>query len=336
MDLHHFCLCAGVLMTLLLPRAVVAQEHLAYTQPVMGTVFRIELYAEDKAAAERAVAAALKRLEEIDALASDYLPESELSRFNREPANRPVDVSKDLFALIERSVQIARQTEGAFDITSAYAIQQWRRARRQKQLPTAEQTRKAVAMTDWRELTLDAGERTVTKLKEGLLIDLGGIGKGYAADAALAVLKDHGITRALVAGSGDLAIGDAPPGKKGWSVSLRTFESAEESDGAIRVSLANCGCSTSGDLHQFLELDGVRYSHIVDPGTGLGLTERIACTVIAPDATTSDALATAMCVMGFERGMAIAERTDRVEARFSDPDGTSVRATASSGFPAAR
>jgi thiamine biosynthesis lipoprotein len=310
--------------------------HLAYTQPAMGTVFRIELYADDKEAAERAVAAAFKRIDEINTLASDYLPESELSRLNREPAHKPVAVSEGLFALIERSAQMARQTEGAFDITSAYAVQQWRRARRQKQLPTPEQTQKAIAMTDWRALKLDAEVRAVTKLKEGLMIDLGGIGKGYAADAALAVLKSHGITRALVAGSGDLAIGDPPPGKAGWSVALRTFARAEESDEVVRVTLANCGCSTSGDLHQFLELGGVRYSHIVDPRTGLGLTERIACTVIAPDATASDALATAMCVMGVERGVALAKRTEGVEVRFATQDGAATRASTSRDFPAAR
>lgn len=178
-----------------------AQYHLAYTQRAMGTVFRIELYAEDKAAAERAVKAAFTRIDEINSLASDYLPESELSRLNREPADKSVPVSADLFALIAKSLDIAKQTEGAFDITSAYAVQHWRRAKRQKKLPTPEQTIKAMALTDWHALRLDATLRTVAKLKDGLLIDLGGIGKGYAADAALAVLKAHGISQALVAGT---------------------------------------------------------------------------------------------------------------------------------------
>lgn len=336
MGLSHSCFCASAVVTLLLARALTAQEHFAYTQPAMGTVFRIELYADEKEAAERAAAAAFKRIDEINAVASDYLPESELSRFNREPAHKPVSVSTDLFALIERSVQIARQTEGAFDITSAYAVQQWRRARRQKQLPSAEQTQKAIAMADWRALKLDRPARTVTKLKEGLLIDLGGIGKGYAADAALAVLRKNGITRALVAGSGDLAIGDPPPGKEGWSIALRTFEGPEESDEVVRVTLANCGCSTSGDLHQFLELGGVRYSHIVDPRTGLGLAERIACTVIALDAATSDALGTAMCVMGVERGLELADHEPGVHVRFTTATENSVHATASRRFPKPR
>jgi thiamine biosynthesis lipoprotein len=302
----------------------------------MGTVFRIELYAEDKEAAERAVGAAFKRIDDINAIASDYLPESELSRFNREPADKAVPVSADLFALISKSLDSSKQTDGAFDITVAYAVQQWRRAKRQKQLPTPDLTRKAIAMTDWKALRLDENKLTVTKLKEGLLLDLGGIGKGYAADAALAVLKARGFTRALVAGSGDLAIGDAPPGKPGWNVALRTFERPEENDRLIHVTLSRCGCSTSGDLHQFLELDGKRYSHIVNPQTGLGLTDRIACTVIAPDATTSDSLDNGMCVLGVEKGLRVAASVSGVVVRFTRPQGEAVKAVASKGFPAAR
>lgn len=324
------CLIIG--LQALLPAA--EPHHLAFTQPAMGTVFRIELYAEDRNAAERAVIAAFARIDEINSLASDYLPESELSRLNREPANKPLAVSEDLFTLIARSLDIAKKTDGAFDITAAHAVQQWRRAKRQKKLPAPDQTAKAIALTDWRAVKLDEGARTVTKLKEGLIIDLGGIGKGYAADAALAVLKAHGMPRALVAGSGDLAIGDAPPGKAGWDVALRTFEKPGEKDTLIHIILKNCGCSTSGDLHQFLELDGRRYSHIVNPRTGLGLTERIACTVIAPDATTSDTLATAMCVLGVDDGLRVVEQLPSVAARFTRPVDDHVQGITSRLFPA--
>ncbi|MEZ0385605.1 MAG: FAD:protein FMN transferase [Verrucomicrobium sp.] len=275
----------------------------------MGSVFYITVYAADAAQAEKAALDAFRRVDEINAIASDYLPESELSRFNRAAANEPVKISSDLFQLFEESIRAARLTDGAFDITATYAIQQWRRAKRKQKLPTPEETQKAVAMTDWRQLSLDDSKHTAVKRKEGVLLDLGGIGKGYAADAALRVLNDHGITRAVVAASGDLAIGDSPPGKEGWDVALRTFEKPEESDRLTHVILNNCGCSTSGDLHQFLELEGKRYSHIVNPRTGLGLTERIGCTLIAPTATTADSLATAFCVMGVERTVRLVEST---------------------------
>ena len=310
-----------------------AQEHLAYTHPVMGSVFRIELYSDDKAVAEKAVAEAFQRVEALNAIASDYLPESELNRLNREPAHKAAPVSEDLFALISKSLELAQLTDSAFDITAAYAVQQWRRAKRQKQLPIPEQTQKAIAMTDWHQLQLDAQAHTVTKLKEGVLLDLGGIGKGYAADAALAVLKKHGITRALAAASGDLAIGDPPPGKEGWSIALRTFEKPEEEDTLLHVTLKNCGCSTSGDLHQFLEVDGKRYSHIIDPKTGLGLTSRIACNVIAPNATNSDPLATGLCIMGVERGLALVEKMPGMMVRFTTLDGDTIQARTSGQFP---
>jgi thiamine biosynthesis lipoprotein len=307
----------------------------SYSRPAMGSVVRIELYAENVAVAEKAAEAAFQRVETLNQIASDYLPESELSLLNKVPANTPLKVSEDLFALISRSVEISAKTDGAFDITATYAIQHWRRARRQKKLPTEEQVQKAISMTDWRAIQLDEKARTVTKLKEGLLLDLGGIGKGFAADAALAVLKQHGITKALVAGSGDVAAGDAPPGKEGWDVALRTFEAPEEKDQLTHVTLKNCGCSTSGDLHQYLELDGKRFSHIVDPKTGLGLRDRIACTVISPDATTSDGLATALCVLGVEKGLNLVEKSQGTVARFVWLDENNERHTRESpGFQA--
>jgi thiamine biosynthesis lipoprotein len=299
----------------------------------MGTVFQIKFHADDKSAAERAAAAAFARIAEINQIASDYLPESELSHFNKAPDHQAVTVSRDLFALIEKSVATSKLTDGAFDITCTYAVQNWRRAKRQKKLPSPELTAHAIEMTDWRALQLDATAHTVTKLKPGVLIDLGGIGKGYAANEALLVLQQHGITRAVVAGSGDLAIGDPPPGKDGWDVALRTFEKPEDSDKLIHLSLHNCGCSTAGDLHQFLEIDGTRYSHIIDPKTGLGLTHRIACTIIAPTAFDADALDTPLCVLGVERGLALLEKLPGCHARFVTLDGDAPRVSESRNFP---
>ena len=254
-----------ILMCFLAGLSGAAPVHLAFTQPVMGSVFRIELYAEDKEAAERAVAAAFKRVDDINAIASDYLPESELSRLNREPADKAVPVSADLFALISKSLDAAKQTDGAFDLTAAYAVQQWRRAKRQKQLPTAEQTAKAVAMTDWKALRLGREGTHRHQAQGGPPARPWRHRQRVCRRCGARRPEIARLPQALVAGSGDLAIGDAPPGKPGWSVALRTFESPEESDRLIHVALSRCGCSTSGDLHQFLELDGKRFSHIVNP-----------------------------------------------------------------------
>jgi thiamine biosynthesis lipoprotein len=310
-----------------------AQHRLSYTHPSMGTVFSITLYAEDETKAQTATDAAFARIDEINRIASDYIPDSELSRFNLAPIDQDITVSADLFALIAKSTEIAKLTDGAFDITAAHAVQQWRRAKRKGQLPAREETKRAVLLTDWQAIQINAEQRTITKTKLGMMLDLGGIGKGYAADEALSVLRKHGLPRAVVAGSGDLAIGNPPPDTAGWDITIRTFEKAEEHDRMLHLTLKNCGCSTSGDLHQFLELNGTRYSHIIDPKTGLGLTTRIACTVIAPSATTSDTLATAMCVMGTKRGLALAAEQAEIHVRFALLQDVTLSTRSTSGFP---
>ncbi len=324
-----------LLSLLVLSRMNAAPQRHTFSHPCMGTVFFITLYASDEAVSQKAAEAAFQRIEDLNQIASDYLPESELSRFNSAPANETITVSNDLFRLIKLSLDTAKLTGGAFDITAAYAVQLWRRAKRQHKAPSPEQVAHAVAMTDWRALQLDEAKKTVTKKKPGLLLDLGGIGKGYAANEALLVLKQHGITRAIVAGSGDLAIGDAPPDKEGWDVALRTFEKPEDKDSLIHLTLHNCGCSTSGDLHQFLELDGKRYSHIIDPKTGLGLTDRIACTVIAPDAAMSDAFDTPLCIMGKDMGLKLIAGMNGFHARIVILEGDKPSVFTSPAFPKA-
>lgn len=300
----------------------------------MGSLCTIRLFAEDEAGAEQAAKAAFARVEAINQCASDYLPESELSRFNRAPANVAVPISLDLFQLFQSSLTTARLTDGAFDITCTYAVQNWRRAKRQHKLPTPESTAHAVAMTDWHALILDTRKRNATKTKAGLLCDLGGIGKGYAANEALKVLRKSGFSRAVVAASGDLAIGDAPPGKDGWDIELRTFEHPEEKDRLDHFILKNCGCSTSGDLHQFTEIEGLRYSHIIDPKTGLGMTRRMACTVIAADAAQSDAFDTPLCLLGPDKGQKVAARVPGLRARWVELDAAGQRHTlATADFP---
>ncbi|MCB1276180.1 FAD:protein FMN transferase [Prosthecobacter sp.] len=283
----------------------------------MATTFRISLHAESKEQAEAAADAAFKRIAALNAVCSDYEPNSELMRLVNTGPHLPFRASDDLFTIITRALELSRLTDGAFDITCGNLSHLWRRTRRLKKLPPADRLQQALAATDWRAVQLDANAHTITLLKPGMLLDLGGIAKGYAADAALRVLRDLGLARALVIAGGDIAIGDPPPGTDAWDIKLRQFTKPSPEEDLVTVRLHNCAVSTSGDLYQFTEIDGVRYSHIVSPKTGLGLTERIACSVIAPDATTSDALATAMCVMGKKRGTDVAAQIQGVTARFA-------------------
>lgn len=303
------CLCT-------LPAA--ALERFDFSAPLMATTFRISLHAENKAQAETAADAAFKRIAALNAIFSDYEPNSELMQLCNAGPNKPFKASTDLFILTARALEVARLTEGAFDITCGNLTHLWRRTKRTHKLPPADRVQLALAATDWRAVQLDEKAHTITLLKPGMLLDFGGIAKGYAADAGLRVLAEHGITRALVMAGGDIAIGDPPPGEDAWEIKLRQFASAPSQENLPIVRLHNCGVSTSGDLYQFIEIDGVRYSHIVSPKTGLGLTERIACSVIAPDCTTSDALDTAICVMGKERGLKMAAQVKGVTVRFAE------------------
>ena len=315
--MHSVCLTVSLYLLLcVLPSQ--ALERVDFSAPLMATTFRISLHAETRAQAETAAAAAFKRIADLNAVFSDYEPNSELMQLCNGGPNMPFKASADLFELISRSLKFARLTEGALDITCGNLTHLWRRTKRTHKLPPADRLQQALAATDWRAVVLDDKARTITLLKSGMLLDLGGIAKGYAADAGLKVLQEHGLTRALVMAGGDIAIGDPPPGEDAWAIKLRQFASTTPEEDLTTVRLHNCGVSTSGDLYQFTEIDGTRYSHIVSPQTGLGLTERIACSVIAPDCTTSDALDTAICVMGKERGLKMAEGVKGVTVKFAE------------------
>jgi thiamine biosynthesis lipoprotein len=281
-------------------------QRFEFSKPQMGTLVRITLYAANEITARNAADAAFRRIAALEDIMSDYQADSELMRLSAQPCLHPVPVSAELFDILTRARKISELSNGAFDVTVGPYVRLWRFSRKRKSLPTAEELAAARAAVGWQKLRLDVRTRTVTLLVPNMRLDLGGMGKGYAADAALRVLKQRGITRALVAASGDIAIGDPPPGQRGWKIGVSAI------DGSTNVPvrtllLHNAGTSTSGDSEQFVEIGGIRYSHIVDPTTGLGMTNRIQATIVAPDATTTDSLDTTVCLLGVKRGLALVE-----------------------------
>ncbi|MBI3853543.1 MAG: FAD:protein FMN transferase [Verrucomicrobia bacterium] len=277
-------------------------QRFEFTQPQMGSLFSITLYAPDKVTADQAAKAAFDRVAELNRIMSDYDPQSELMQLCRKPSGLPVRVSDDLFDILQQSQKFSRLSNGAFDVTVGPYVRVWRSARKRKALPSPETISALTGSIGYQKIRLDPHAKTVTLLAAGMQLDLGGIAKGYAADKALAVLRHHGITRAMAAASGDIAVGDPPPGRQGWTIGIASIDSSA-SGLTQAVLLKNAAVSTSGDTEQFVEIGGVRYSHIVDPATGRGLTERIGVTIIARNAMTTDALATAVSVMGAERGL---------------------------------
>lgn len=289
-----------------------------FEQPHMGTLFRIVLYAEGDAAARLASGAAFRRIAELDARLSDYRRDSELNRVVRAAGTGPVAIGDDLFEVLRVSSAFARRTDGAFDVTAGAITRLWRRARRLSELPDRRELEAAAAVSGHRFMHLDPAARTVRLDRPGVRLDLGGVGKGYAADGALDRLREAGVRRALVVAGGDVAAGDPPPGAAGWDVAIAGR--AEQPP----IALSRSALSTSGDLEQWLEAGGVRYSHIVDPRTGMALTRRRQVSALAADATTSDMLATAASVMDDEEALRLADGTPGAAILIGsiDPEGT--------------
>ncbi|MFN7562404.1 MAG: FAD:protein FMN transferase [Prosthecobacter sp.] len=280
----------------------------------MATKFRLSLHAENRETAEKAAEDAFAHVAALTAVFSDYEPNSELNRLNASKPNEPFKASPELVEIIARSLEISKLTDGAFDITCGNVTRLWRSMKTRKQLPPPDRLAAAKAAMDWKAVKVDAQASTITLTKPGMLFDLGGIAKGYAADSVLKRLRErHHITRALVIAGGDIAIGDPPPGKEGWEIKLRASANTETT-----VLLKNAAVSTSGDLYQAVTIDGKRYAHIISPKSGLGVTETVSCSVIAADATTSDALATAMVVLGKGKGSEIAKKSPGITLKWGD------------------
>jgi len=288
-------------------------QRFEFASPHMGTLFTISLYAQSKSNAVTAAQAAFRRVADLDDMMSDYKADSELMRLCDQPFGKPVAVSPELFGVLERCQKVSALSGGAFDITVGPYVRLWRLARKRGVLPTTQDMAKAWAAVGWQKLRLDRRAHTATLLVPNMRLDLGSIGKGYAADQALRVLKAAGIQHAMVAGSGDIAIGKAPPGQPGWKIGITELGGGPNAVNCTML-LHDAGVSTSGDTEQFTQINGVRYSHIVDPATGLGLTQRIQATIIAPDATTTDSLDTTLSVLGVRRGLALADSLPRVAA----------------------
>ncbi len=288
----------------------VAAERFEFESKHMGTTFRVVLYAADAATARKAADAAFARVAEIDNCMSDYKPTSELMQLCKAfatEAGEPVKASDDLFFVLAKADALSRKTEGAFDVTVGPVVQLWRHARRTQLLPDPKEFAAARALVGYEKVKLDPNKKTVRLTTPGMQLDLGGIAKGYAADEALKVLREKfHIRSALVAAYGDIACGDPPPGKPAWSVDIAPIAKSQKPRSLL---LANMAVSTSGDLEQFVVINGVRYSHVLDPRTGLGLTGQRSVTVIARDGTTADSMTKAVSVLPPQEAMKLIENT---------------------------
>ncbi|HQU43264.1 MAG TPA: FAD:protein FMN transferase [Pirellulales bacterium] len=297
-------------------QAAAANQELhrfAYQRTLMGAAVKIILYAPQERSANLAAEAAFDRIAELDRILSDYKPDSELSKLSDTAGKgRVVPLGTDLWTVLERSQQLAERSGGAFDVTVGPYVRLWRRARRNKEFPAAERLAEARAAVGYQKLQLDPSRHTAQLLVPGMRLDLGGIAAGYAVDQAMAVLRRHDIRRALIDASGDILAAGPPPGEEGWRIGIAPLDAAGPPSRYLR--LHDQAVTTSGDAFQHVVFDGQRYSHIVDPATGLGLTDQSSVTVIAADCITADSLATAVCVLGPQKGLRLIEETEHAAA----------------------
>ena len=299
-----------ILVLMLLPVSSHAArlERFEFSRPEMGAPFRIVLYAKSGELAEIASQKAFERVEALNQILSDYEVDSELSALSRSSGSgHPRMLSAELWHVLSRAQELARETDGAFDVTVGPLTSLWRKARREHKLPPPEKVAELRQSVGYQFLLLDPKRRSALLKAPRMRLDLGAIAKGYAVDEALRVLRKHGIRRALVAAAGDIAVSDPPPGKAGWEIAVGQHDLLGPSSGDI-VSIKNQALSTSGDLYQHIEIEGKRYSHILDPKTGLGLTDHGLVTVVAKDCMTSDSWATTISVMGPNSGILAAEK----------------------------
>lgn len=295
-------------LTVLFVTKTAAQDSLErheYRQTHMGMPVRIVLYASDDSTARTPARAAFRRIASLENKMSRYRSSSELNRVSARAGNGPVRVSAALFCVLQQAQTLSRQSDGAFDVTSGPYIKLWEEVRRTGELPDSSALQTASSRVGWKHVRLQETEQTVHLRADSMQLNLGGIAKGFILDRALEVLFQQGTSRAMIEAGGDLVVGTAPPDQDGWHVQLPG--SGPESTSRT-ISVTQGAVATSGDTHQFVEIDGTRYSHIVDPRTGMGLTHGLLVSIVAGDGATADALATTVSILGPEEGRAFLNR----------------------------
>jgi thiamine biosynthesis lipoprotein len=272
------------------PSAVAAPEivKVERSMDAMGATWTVAIYSADRFKADSTIDDAFDEVRRLDHLLSNYRPDSEWSKVNREAASGPVKVSEELFNLLSACQEYSRESDGAFDITVGPLMKVWGFYKGTGRFPHRDEIRTAMGRIGWRKVTLDPAARTIRFEVSGMELDPGGIGKGYAVDRMAAILKQHGVTSALISGgtSSIYAIG-TPPDEKGWKVSVRDPKDARKT--VQDFYLKDESMSTSGNYEKFFMAGGKMYSHIMDPRTGYPSQGMLSVSVIAPRTIDSEA-----------------------------------------------
>lgn len=307
---------AVLALTLLALPAISHAEWYEREEAIMGTRIAVQLWSEDPALAERAMDAVIAEMHRTDELMSTYKPGSQLSQVNEHAYERPVQVDADIIDVVEKSLEYSRLSDGVFDVT--YASVGYLFDYRKHVHPTDAQIAAALPAVDYRQVVVDHDARTIRFLKPGMRIDLGGIAKGWAVDRGIDILRELGIEHAMVNAGGDTRLLGDRRGKP-WIVGIR--DPRNEGKVVTRIPLQDEALSTSGDYERYFEEDGVRYHHILEPGTGRSPKAVRSVTVIGPTATHTDGLTKPVFILGVERGLEFIRKVKDAEAIIVDNEG---------------
>jgi FAD:protein FMN transferase len=283
-------------------------QRFSYTQPKMGSPFTIIMYCSDSATAAGAAARCFRLVDTINQQLSDYLPGSELNLLSAKAGNGEwMAVPERLMDVLRKSIYAYGQSGGGFNITIGPLTRLWRKARAENRFPEKAMVATALQAVNGRGIVIDTVRGRAMLTHKNMQLDMGGIAKGYAAQAIIDYLQSVNISIALADAGGDIAAGEAPPGKKGWQLGL-TIPRDETALWDQHLLLAKAAVATSGDAYQFMQQGGKRYSHIIDPRTGYGVTHRRNVTIIAADGALADWLATACSVLPVKKALQLAEK----------------------------
>lgn len=303
-----------------------AAQRFTFRRGLMGTQFTLTLYASDSLAANRANVAVSARMDSLNQIMSDYLDGSEINRLSETAGSgRWVPVSAELFDVLQKAQTIARLSRGRFDPTIGPLSLLWRRAVRRNTFPTPAERRKARRAVGYRLMDLDEKTRSIRLRQTSMRLDVGGIGQGFAIDEAARLLRRLGVDAFLLDLGGDILAGDAPavsPGN-GWRVGIND---------TLTISMQNRAITTSGDTYRFLEYRGRRYSHVMNPRSGLGLRHFVRATVLAPDGYRADALTKVFSVAGLRKSPRLLRRFPGMEVLIMEQKNGRLHSWQSAGF----
>jgi thiamine biosynthesis lipoprotein len=302
---------------ILIPQPTYPSNLYKYHQVAMGTAIEITLIGEDEESAHQAALQAFQEIKRIETLMSPWLDSSDVTRINRSAGKEWVKVSPETMEVIKKAQEISELSEGGFDITVGPLTELWRKAREKKIPPPVEDVKEKLGLVNFKNIEMDQEGKVFLK-KKGMAIDLGGIAKGYAVDRAFKLLKSLGYRNLIVNAGGDLRVGGFKNNQP-WSIGIQDPRNPQKI--MAKVSVTDTAVATSGDYEKFFLYQGKRYHHIFSPKDGFPTEGCQSVTILYKDGMTADALATAVFVLGPEKGYSLCQKLDGVDYLIVDQEG---------------